>query len=495
VLGLGALAPAARAQTVEWIQRVSTGPSPRLGHAMAYDSARGVTVLFGGNLAPGVFRSGETWEWNGNTNSWTERHPVLSPSPRYFHAMAYDSARGVTVLFGGDTHNDAPNGETWEWNGSDWALRCTCGPSPRLVHAMAYDSARRVTVLFGGNSGSPNFQANDETWEWDGETWTQRQPNTSPSARFYHAMAYDSAPGRHVTVLFGGSQTQNVGNRETWEWNGTDWILRANTGPSPRFFHKMAYDVARGLTVLFGGSTDNSDRLSDTWEWNGTGVGLWAQQPINGPSGRYEHAMAYDAARGVTVLFGGNIAIGGNVGNGETWVLGVPCLAPSFTVQPAATSTCSAGGGSFEVAAAGTSPLVYRWQRETSANSGVFINLSNGRTTSWDGGDGGAVVFGVTTRKLIITADIANGLRLSQAHAIRYRCVVTNECGTLPSSPAQLSLCPADFNCDSVVDFFDYLDFVAAFDTDDPSADFNGDQVVDFFDYLDFAAAFDAGCN
>jgi hypothetical protein len=53
---------------------------------------------------------------------------------------------------------------------------------------------------------------------------------------------------------------------------------------------------------------------------------------------------------------------------------------------------------------------------------------------------------------------------------------------------------PADFNGDNSVDFFDYLDFVAAFATEDPSADFNGDNTVDFFDYLDFVAAF-AQCS
>jgi hypothetical protein len=55
--------------------------------------------------------------------------------------------------------------------------------------------------------------------------------------------------------------------------------------------------------------------------------------------------------------------------------------------------------------------------------------------------------------------------------------------------------CPADFNGDNQVDFFDYLDFAAAFDAEDPSADFNGDNQIDFFDYLDFAAAFDLGCE
>ncbi|MDX2147147.1 MAG: GC-type dockerin domain-anchored protein [Planctomycetota bacterium] len=54
--------------------------------------------------------------------------------------------------------------------------------------------------------------------------------------------------------------------------------------------------------------------------------------------------------------------------------------------------------------------------------------------------------------------------------------------------------CPADFNGDGQADFFDYLDFVQAFSSDDPTADFNSDGQVDFFDYLDFADAFNTGC-
>jgi subtilisin family serine protease len=55
--------------------------------------------------------------------------------------------------------------------------------------------------------------------------------------------------------------------------------------------------------------------------------------------------------------------------------------------------------------------------------------------------------------------------------------------------------CPADFNGDNQVDFFDYLDFAQAFNASSPAADFNGDNQVDFFDYLDFASAFDVGCQ
>lgn len=54
--------------------------------------------------------------------------------------------------------------------------------------------------------------------------------------------------------------------------------------------------------------------------------------------------------------------------------------------------------------------------------------------------------------------------------------------------------CLSDFNRDSVVDFFDYLDFVAAFAEGGLAADFNSDNEVDFFDYLDFVGSLSSGC-
>jgi hypothetical protein len=58
--------------------------------------------------------------------------------------------------------------------------------------------------------------------------------------------------------------------------------------------------------------------------------------------------------------------------------------------------------------------------------------------------------------------------------------------------------CPADFNTDGFVDFFDFDDFVACFEgascPPGQSADFNADGFVDFFDFDDFVAAFDLGC-
>jgi hypothetical protein len=57
--------------------------------------------------------------------------------------------------------------------------------------------------------------------------------------------------------------------------------------------------------------------------------------------------------------------------------------------------------------------------------------------------------------------------------------------------------CPADFNGDGFLDFFDYDDYVACFEGSGApgcDADFNNDGFTDFFDYDDFVLAYEAGC-
>jgi predicted outer membrane repeat protein len=58
--------------------------------------------------------------------------------------------------------------------------------------------------------------------------------------------------------------------------------------------------------------------------------------------------------------------------------------------------------------------------------------------------------------------------------------------------------CPADFNEDGFLDFFDYDDYVACYEgfgcPPGKTADFNGDGFADFFDYDAFVFAFENGC-
>ncbi len=290
-----------------WGNVSNTGPSAREHHAMAYDSGRDRTVLFGGD---GAGYLGDTWEWNGT--AWTLA-ATTGPSPRNETAMAYDSARGVVVLFGGGQNNNPQtNSDTWEWNGTVWTLRATTGPSARVRHAMAYDSARGKVVLFGGLDASGSggsLVAKADTWEWNGTAWTLRA-TTGPAARTSHAMAYDRARGR--TVLFGGFGNSVFG--DTWEWNGTAWTLRANTGPTPRYDHALAYKTDCGRTVLFGGYDNTVGRKGDTWLWDGT---LWKLAASTGPSIRNGQKLAYDSAHSSVVLFGGYSTAGVI---GDTWL-------------------------------------------------------------------------------------------------------------------------------------------------------------------------------
>jgi hypothetical protein len=74
------------------------------------------------------------------------------------------------------------------------------------------------------------------------------------------------------------------------------------TRPPARGYHSIAYDAVRGVTVLFGGS-DGVLPLGDSWEWNGVN---WTQRVTSvTPTARYAHALAFDITRARVVLFGG----------------------------------------------------------------------------------------------------------------------------------------------------------------------------------------------
>ena len=107
---------------------------------MAYDARRRRVVLYGGTTERRENLGTDVWEWDGA--QWSRVTPV-TPGPTVSrHRMAFDVARGVTLLHSGT--------ETWSWDGAHWRRLATTGPSRRIVSAMAYDVARQRVVLFGG---------------------------------------------------------------------------------------------------------------------------------------------------------------------------------------------------------------------------------------------------------------------------------------------------------------------------------------------------------
>ena len=197
-----------------------------------------------------------------------------------------------------------------------WTQRQDIGPAARAQAAAAYDDERRRFVVFGGYGG-PGM---GDTWEWDGELWTQ-VADIGPSPRFLAALAYDAE--RKRTVLFGGLGSSTLG--DTWVWDGADWTQVADTGPARRSSHAMAFDAARKEIVLYGGYSQSAEPgpvLRDTWVWDGAD---WTQRKKEdvGPGARYAHAMAFDAGRARTTMFGGGSSADiQTAAHGDTWDLG-----------------------------------------------------------------------------------------------------------------------------------------------------------------------------
>ena len=278
-----------------WTRRYPAhAPAPDLVGAIAFDAARGRTLLFACS-----FSIGQTWEWDGV--DWRMLVPSQSPPPTTRYAMAYDRTRQRVVMFGGSTYPFSA--DTWEWDGSTWSrVTPVLSPLARVRHAMAYDAARGRIVMFGGENFFTSARL-DDTWEWDGVAWTQATPAAHPDRRIEHALAYDAV--RQVVVLFSGMGYDGRYRTDTWEWDGSAWTQRSpQTVPPPRSGHALAFDVARGVVVLFGGANVNAggSYLASTFEWNGVD---WAPrgQPQEPPFGD-RHAAAYDKARGQLIVFG-----------------------------------------------------------------------------------------------------------------------------------------------------------------------------------------------
>lgn len=345
---------------------VATASSPvaRGGHAMAYDPVHGEAVIFGGSDNNTPFD--DTWTFDGT--AWSQRAiGAPHPSARINVRMAFDEQRQRLVLFGGQgvaANGSAVNlNDTWEWDGASWADVTGTAPAPegRGHHAMHYDPLRQRVMLTGGArhfSPLPAGSALDDQWDFDGTRWARVEPaGAKPPPRCAASLAFDTR--RNVMVLYGGFDAYDLA--DVWEWNGERWTERS-TLPVPRTDFAFAQAGPAGTAVLFGGYlTGGQQYLADTSRYeNGAWVRVtgaapparssaalamhgddavllggrsatnlladmwtlkkgehdWQKVTVPLPPARRYAAMAFDPARGVTLLFGGR---GPSDTLGDTW--------------------------------------------------------------------------------------------------------------------------------------------------------------------------------
>jgi hypothetical protein len=265
----------------------------REAHALAFDSDRGVVVLFGGRTAGSGGVLDDTWEWDGVR--WNHRAFSVKPPGRYLHAMVYDAARKVIVMFGGLAYGSSRHPDTWVYDGTRWTLAHTLPSNEeRFAVPMAYDSERQRVVRFGG-AGAGGVKG--DTQVWDGKTWTDLKL-AGPPPRSHASMVYDSVRDR--MVLYAGLASSGA-HQDTWEFDGSVWIQRqTSVAPTVQYRYGMAFHPRVARAVLFGGY--NTFR-PETWTWDGS---QWTKRSLAiQPHQRTDSPLVYDSIRDQILLFSG----------------------------------------------------------------------------------------------------------------------------------------------------------------------------------------------
>ncbi len=317
------------AQELEWIKPSLSGlPEARCCGPAVYDSELHATVLFGGATYTTIFD--DTWVFS-KTSGWKQLAPPVSPPPLTDPGMAYDPITKTVVLFGGTTSLDGTgntsSNETWTFDGVTWTQQFPpVSPSPRSwnTNGMVFDRRVGKVVLFGGYSYDEGvFTFTNDTWEWDGtsKTWKEKFPAHSPSTRSA-TLAYDKTSDQ--VVLFGGNSTPFALYGDTWTYDGVDWTQQQpTTMPPARTDNALVFDPDLGKVVMFGGLAGPCEdcgepRLNDTWLWDGSN---WAQEQTSlSPSARSGSAFDYDETVNGMLLFGGWIS--STAFTSSNWFLG-----------------------------------------------------------------------------------------------------------------------------------------------------------------------------
>ena len=211
---------------------VAASPFVLLAFQYGFRSGHLTTVMFGG----------DTWIWDGV--NWTMYHPAVSPPARNTQGMAYAPFAKRILMFGGSSNAGGVLNVTWEWDGTTKIWK-------QLFPA----------VLYGGDSATGDCCDTHytDTWKWNGKTWTQQFPVSSPPARALPALAYDAALEK--LVMFGGYLTPGEGLNDSWSWDGTTWTQSQTTfSPPGRWAAGVAYDAAIKSIVLFGGEVYRRSR-------------------------------------------------------------------------------------------------------------------------------------------------------------------------------------------------------------------------------------------
>lgn len=303
--------------TGEWQELLPAGlPAPdRLGHGATFDPIRRRLVFFAGvRFADGeFFLENDVWALElAGSPAWARIEPLgTRPSPRSGHALAYDPATDRIVAACG--WDGQARGDVWTLalpEPRSWTpLRVQePGPLPREGAVAVHDPPRNQILLYGGRIGSEFVS---DCWALSlgaRPEWRRIAAAHPPPGRAGATLTYD--PPRDRFILHGGIRW-GPSHDDLWQLTLTPtpaWSRLGATGasPGPRGEHSAVYDPVGDRLLVFGG-VDTLRNRNDTWALALADTPRWsALAPVGEPPApRSEHSAVYDPAGHRMVVFGG----------------------------------------------------------------------------------------------------------------------------------------------------------------------------------------------
>ncbi len=248
----------------------------------------------------------------------------VQPPASFGGAAAWDPVSNETVYFGGNFEggSSAASNATWVFADGAWTniTNPLDAPTARSYPAMDYDANMRGVLMFGGIG--PDGTYLDDTWLFSDGAWTNVSSySVAPPARAYAAMAFDPQPEENGSVLFGGYGPSGTGYfNDTWIWEGgAGWVklTESSIAPPEVYAPSMAYDAANGYVVEFGGYLASGVQSSQTWELYSNE--WWNVTTKTAPPAVDQAPMIYYPGGSGVLLFGGYNSTAESDSN-ETWL-------------------------------------------------------------------------------------------------------------------------------------------------------------------------------
>jgi len=399
-----------------WTQSSNNGTNPgnRQEGAMVYMANVDRVLLYGGFAGASASTSDDTWEYNPNTNTWTQICTGCAPGVRHAHILVYDDASGKVILFGGQRSFGGANiAQTYIYDPTQpvstrWKAANPVSEAPASAYTChGYDKQRSRLLIYPTVGHVYSYTVAGNTWSDLGITGG---PNPDPGAGDGTADTFCGFDYDHDWFVFfaypgvGGGPAKTFGLDFGNPIGGTTDI----TPPAVAMSAPANNSTVSGTVTVSANASDNVGVVGVQFQLDGANLGAELTTPPYNVSwntttaSNATHsltAIARDAAGNRTTAAAVSVTVNNTVV--DTTPPTVALTAPAANATVSATITVSANasdnvgvaGVQFQLDGANlgaedtTSPYSVSWNTTTASNAAhtltaIARDAAGNRTTS-----------------------------------------------------------------------------------------------------------------